>query len=208
MSTGSGKGRRRGRTLAPEEEALWRQVAGSTKPLPSSLTMRDTDTRPMPRPDLPKERERTADSLPVKPLVLGPRWNAKAIQTQLLGPEVSPVGRPQPGLDKRTAQRLRKGERAPDARVDLHGMTADRAHGVCIRFLANSISQGHRVVLVITGKGGRERDGFATGRGVLRQSLPGWLQATPLAHCIVGIYEAHQRHGGAGAFYVYLKRNR
>ena len=38
--------------------------------------------------------------------------------------------------------------------------------------------------------------------------LPGWLRASPLGHSIVGIYQAHRRHGGEGAFYVYLKRQR
>jgi DNA-nicking Smr family endonuclease len=90
-------------------------------------------------------------------------------------------------------------------------MTAERAHRAALRFLGEAISSGHRVVLVITGKGGRAagRDAFASrGRGVLRDSLPGWLRASPLGQSIVGIYQAHRRHGGEGAFYVYLKRHR
>jgi DNA-nicking Smr family endonuclease len=124
------------------------------------------------------------------------------------------VGRPEAGLDRRTAERLRKGARAPDARIDLHGLTAERAHRACLRFLAEAVGRGHRVVLVITGKGGSDgadpghgRAG-GRGRGVLRQSLPGWLRASPLGQSIVGIYQAHRRHGGEGAFYVYLKRHR
>ena len=125
-------------------------------------------------------------------------------------PEAGPVGRPEAGLDRRTADRLRKGARAPDARIDLHGMTADRAHRACLRFLGEAIAgRGHRVVLVITGKGRRgDEDGQGRGRGVLRHSLPGWLRASPLGQSIVGIYQAHRRHGGEGAFYVYLKRHR
>ena len=125
-------------------------------------------------------------------------------------PEVGPVGRPEAGLDRRTADRLRKGAREPDARIDLHGMRAERAHRACLVFLSDCLARGHRVVLVITGKGRARGDDeiMRSGRGVLRESLPGWLRASPLGHSIVGIYEAHQRHGGAGAFYVYLKRRR
>ena len=67
------------------------------------------------------------------------------------------------------------------------------------------------LVLVITGKGGRHRDDgdiMASPRGVLRDSLPRWLKSSPLGHSIVGIYEASPRHGGSGAFYIYLKRRR
>jgi len=130
----------------------------------------------------------------------------------LLGPDVGPVGKPEPGLDRRTSDRLRKGGRSPDATIDLHGMSAERAHRACLTFLSDALARGCRVVLVITGKGGRQddRDIMTPGRGkgVLRESLPGWLRASPLGRSIVGVYQAHQKHGGAGAFYVYLKKRR
>ena len=44
--------------------------------------------------------------------------------------------------------------------------------------------------------------------GILRHSLPHWLAAPPLTGRILEIAPAHQRHGGAGAFYVYLRRQR
>ncbi|MGF1446310.1 MAG: Smr/MutS family protein [Pikeienuella sp.] len=123
----------------------------------------------------------------------------------------TPVGRPEPGLDRRTAERLRRGERTPDARIDLHGMTAARAHARLDGFIRQSIAARHRCVLVITGKGGRKESGedapFMTPRGgILRDAAPRWLRSGPHARQIVGIYEAHQRHGGGGAFYVYLKK--
>lgn len=141
-----------------------------------------------------------------------PRGRAEKTQTQdwdLAPPEVLPVGRPQAGLDRRTSEKMRRGNREPDARIDLHGMTAERAHRACLSFLSDAAARGCRMVLVITGKGGRDELGIMrTGRGVLRASLPGWLRASPLRHSIVGMYQAHQRHGGEGAFYVYLKKRR
>ncbi|MEM7211778.1 MAG: Smr/MutS family protein [Pseudomonadota bacterium] len=133
------------------------------------------------------------------------------VTLDLVDHDVRPVGRPEAGLDRRTSDRLRKGEREPDARIDLHGMTAERAHRACLRFLADALVQGARVVLVITGKGGRRSDSdnaFAPRRGVLKESLPKWLRSSPLGHSIVGIYEASRKHGGSGAFYIYLKRRR
>ncbi|MFW5655927.1 MAG: Smr/MutS family protein, partial [Roseicyclus sp.] len=45
-------------------------------------------------------------------------------------------------------------------------------------------------------------------RGVLKQQVPGWLTAPPLGALVLEVREAHQRHGGGGAYYVYLKRRR
>ncbi|MEO1276228.1 MAG: Smr/MutS family protein, partial [Pseudomonadota bacterium] len=122
------------------------------------------------------------------------------------------VGRPEAGLDRRTAERLRRGDRDPDARLDLHGMTAGRAHAVLDRFLGEARRRGHRCVLVITGKGGRRAPEDApwleAGVGVLRDAVPRWIRSGPHGRDIVGIFEAHQRHGGAGALYIYLKRQR
>jgi DNA-nicking Smr family endonuclease len=119
-----------------------------------------------------------------------------------------------PGLDRNTARALRRGERSPDARIDLHGMTADRAHGALTNFILASRQRGHRCVLVITGKGRRytapSTSGFSMehSEGVLRRDVPRWLREQPLAGAIVGVYKAHQKHGGDGALYVYLRKAR
>jgi DNA-nicking Smr family endonuclease len=136
-----------------------------------------------------------------------------AVGLDLAGPPVSPVGRPEAGLDRRLAERLRRGERAPDGRIDLHGMTAERAHRALHRRIGEALARGERLVLVITGKGGRRRSAddasfMRDDDGVLRQQAPAWLRSGPHARQIVGIYEAPQRHGGGGAFYVYLKKPR
>jgi DNA-nicking Smr family endonuclease len=136
-----------------------------------------------------------------------------AISIDLADRTVAPVGRPQAGLDGRLADRLRHGERTPDGRVDLHGMTAERAHRALDRHIGAALMRGERLILVITGKGGKARNVddaafMRADQGVLRQQAPNWLRNGPHAAHIVGIYQAHPRHGGAGAFYVYLKKRR
>jgi DNA-nicking Smr family endonuclease len=118
-----------------------------------------------------------------------------------------PVSRGTPGIDGGTARRLARGKRSPEARLDLHGMTADKAHAALSRFIMESAQSGLRLVLVVTGMG-RGEDGRRRGDGVLRRETPRWLGVAPLSSHIVGVYEAHPRHGGAGALYVYLKRGR
>jgi DNA-nicking Smr family endonuclease len=108
------------------------------------------------------------------------------------------------GVDRATAERLRRGALAIDGRLDLHGLTQDEAHAALERFLAGSAARGRRCVLVITGKG----LGDSFGRGVLRQAVPRWLNEAPNRARILAVMPAQPRHGGAGALYVLLKRNR
>lgn len=86
-------------------------------------------------------------------------------------------------------------------------MTADRAHTALMRFVAECLQQDLRCVLVVTGMGGGD-NGRRRGDGVLRRETPRWLSVPPLSGHVVGVFEAHPRHGGAGALYVYLKRQR
>jgi DNA-nicking Smr family endonuclease len=41
---------------------------------------------------------------------------------------------------------------------------------------------------------------------VLKKRLPEWLSERGIAALIAGYAPAHRVHGGAGAFYVFLKR--
>jgi DNA-nicking Smr family endonuclease len=118
--------------------------------------------------------------------------------------------RAHPHMDRRRFDKLRRGRMDPEARLDLHGMTSERAHGALIAFILAAHASGLRLVLVITGKGRPgEPDALAPHRhGVLRHSVPHWLNAPPLTGKVLQLAQAHQRHGGGGAFYVYLRRQR
>jgi DNA-nicking Smr family endonuclease len=96
---------------------------------------------------------------------------------------------------------VRRGDLELDAVLDLHGHTQDRAQRALARFLIQAQADGARVVLVITGKG---RGGA---EGVLKARLLDWLGAPGIRPLIAGFAEAHARHGGAGAAYVFLKRS-
>ena len=81
-------------------------------------------------------------------------------------------------------------------------MTQAEAFPALLGFLLRSAEAGRRTVLVITGKGPGGQG------GVLRRSAPGWLMASPQVRRILTIVPAHVRHGGDGAFYVMLRRDR
>lgn len=192
--------RRRGRKLTDDEHALWRKVTRDVsrdRPAPVDAALPDPQP-PSSQPPRPVRRS-AAGGVTLKPV----------------GPDLPELSAPPPpraapsGLDRRTEQKLRKGKRKPDARIDLHGMSAARAHAALKIFIADSQAMGRRCVLVITGKGSDERPEFGEiAPGVLRREAPRWLAAPPLSHMIVNVSQAHDRHGGGGALYVYLKRRR
>lgn len=95
-------------------------------------------------------------------------------------------------------RRVRRGQHEIDARLDLHGHTQDTAHRELVEFLLRQAGQGARCVLVITGKG-------RMGAGILRARLFDWIADPELRPFIAGYAEAHPRHGGAGATYVFLR---
>lgn len=121
--------------------------------------------------------------------------------------EEPPVPMPKTGnqksadVDRRTDERLRRGQMPFDARIDLHGMGQAEAQETLERFLVAGYHHGRRCVLVITGKG-RE------GKGILRAQVPQWLGEGALAGIVLRFYPAKPQHGGQGAFYVLLRRRR
>jgi DNA-nicking Smr family endonuclease len=205
---------RRPRALSEADRAIWARVAGTARPLSRG------EAANAPKLSTPPAAEASSVHRPAAgPPLAWPTQPARRRLVPAGRPEPftawspgmqdrpGPVTRGTPGLDGGTAQRLARGKRAPQARLDLHGMTADRAHAALSRFIIESAQAGLRLVLVVTGMG-RGEDGRRRGDGVLRRETPRWLGVAPLSGHIVGVYEAHPRHGGAGALYVYLKRGR
>lgn len=94
--------------------------------------------------------------------------------------------------------------------MDLHGMTLSQAQPELVNFVLRSHQAGLRLVLVITGKGEGpgERGPIPYQRGILRRQVPHWLTQAPLGPLILDVVPAAPRHGGNGALYVYLRRNR
>jgi DNA-nicking Smr family endonuclease len=129
------------------------------------------------------------------------RKDAAALDSSPPPPPPAPLA----PLERRLRQKLARGRAAPDAAIDLHGMRRQEAFFALRDFLAKAQIEGARLVLVVTGKGERGVTGKAT-PGILRQSVPNWLRE-PFYHAIVvGFEEAQRPHGGAGAFYVRLRR--
>jgi DNA-nicking Smr family endonuclease len=195
---------RRPRHLSAEERALWDEVARRTQPMRPEKPVQSAEDALIPESKPAPKREKFED------FRVGDRS-----QTALPPHDVAPsiretvAGRPVE-MDRKRFQQMKRGKMRPEARLDLHGMTMAQAHPALLRFIMDSVSQGRRLVLVITGKGKtRDHPGPIPERhGVLRHQVPHWLHSPPMRSHVLQLSEAHHKHGGMGAYYVYLRRGR
>ena len=106
-------------------------------------------------------------------------------------------------LDRKTSRKIRKERIEIDATLDLHGLTQTEAYGKLSYFIPNSQARGHKLILVITGKGSSRSYEKV---GVLRNNVPQWLQNKASFPQVLSISSAQPQHGGNGAFYVFLRK--
>jgi len=106
------------------------------------------------------------------------------------------------GVDRRLLKRLRAGEYAVQAHVDLHGLTQAQAKERVGRFLVESRRAGHRCVLLVHGRGLHSKDHIP----VLKQAVRSWLERGQIGRSVLAFASARPCDGGAGAVYVLLRR--
>jgi len=107
------------------------------------------------------------------------------------------------GVDRANAERLKRGLYPIAVSLDLHGMTQAEAHRRLGLFVEAARAAGHRCILVVTGRGLAP-----DGPGILKRSVPRWLEEGGMRRHILAIAQAQPRHGGAGALYLLLRRRR
>jgi len=180
-----------------EDAGLWSEITKDIKPIEKPLSLVEDGEDRDHQARTPAKKRSKAGSVPVP---RGKKLHQQPVQQE--------SGR---DLDHRTAERLRKGQMSIDARLDLHGLTRVDAQAALSRFIHAQFVAGSRCVLVITGKGagadGR-RDPLSGGQGVLKQSVPQWLNEPPNRSLVLQSTRAKPQHGGDGALYVLLRRKR
>ena len=192
------------RRVKPDELDLWNQVASTTErlaPLRRSLIV------DAPLQEAPKKRE----AKPIAPFSLGALPTSTREMRDVL-PALSERLRSAPvKMDAKSYKTMQRGKLKPEGRIDLHGMTVAQAHPALISFIMTAQANGKRLVLVITGKGGKREElgAIAPQRmGALKRQVPIWLTMAPVSSTVLQVTESHIKHGGAGAYYVYLRRAR
>ncbi|MEP2703688.1 MAG: Smr/MutS family protein [Roseibium sp.] len=179
--------------LSPEDREMWGKVTKTLTPLnPERAKL------------LEEEMAEILKASPVK-ASKAPK-TATAVKAPALAKPPSPP--PMHQLEHRFRKKLVRGNKSIDARIDLHGLTQHRAHDRLLGFLYEAQARGHKIVLVITGKGGGPERAYMDERGILRRMVPQWLAMPDLRQVVIGYEEAHASHGGGGALYVRIRKRR
>lgn len=166
------------RKLSDHEIRLWRRVADTVKPYRSTvLTNEPTSSVEL----TTKPAARTLKGLGGQPS---------------LRPVIAPSSLAQ---DHSGHRRVRRGQLAIDASLDLHGHTQTSGRQALQTFVLQHHALGARCLLVITGKG-------RAGGGLLRKRFLDWINEPDLRPSVAGYAPANARHGGEGAYYLLLKR--
>lgn len=177
------------RPLKPEEKRAWARVARTVRPRADQTP---PDMPPLEDIAAPHTTEpRMSHSQATKPHMFAPLQRTSTPKTRT----------PPPIQNRGKERRIRRGQTPISATLDLHGHTQASAQSLLTSFLVRQQSAGAQCVLVITGKGRR-------GEGVLRRRLLDWLGTGDAHSLISGYAPAHKKHGGSGAWYLFLRQPR
>lgn len=199
--------RKRKRELDRQERLLWETVTRSVAPLrgrEKALSHNDTLAAPETMLSSAPGPTSVAQKAGATPKLAG--------RSAKISPPAMPVLPPIVTMIRKERRAVVRGVAQIDAKLDLHGCRQDEAHRTLRAFLIRAAASGYRTVLIVTGKGAseNERPNLAwtgeSGRGVLRRLAPMLLESTELRDIVLGYEQADQRHGGAGALYVRLRR--
>lgn len=105
-------------------------------------------------------------------------------------------------LDPRELRRLKRGEHAIDAHLDLHGLTLPEARERVNAFVRKRAAEGDRVIAIVHGKGKHSARGVA----VLRGEIAAWLGQGPASRYVLAFATAPESEGGSGVLLAMLTR--
>jgi DNA-nicking Smr family endonuclease len=175
--------------LPEAERRLFRESMEGVEPIESDRRAPDADR---PRPS-PRARSREADEAAARDALASGALDEFGVDP---GEEIQHACA---GVDERTLRRLRRGQYAMQAELDLHGYTRAAATSALRGFLADCRARGLTGVRIIHGKG-RRSDNLGP---VLKPAVARWLRRREE---VLAFTSARPVDGGSGAVYVLLKR--
>ena len=109
---------------------------------------------------------------------------------------------------------IRKGSFQIDKKIDFHGNSLLESEEQFNNTIIDSYKSGERCLLFVTGKGlfktkkHEESDKPKLYHGIIRSSFVEWARSKKFSKYILSVEQASTEHGGDGAFYVYLRKNK
>ncbi len=182
------------RGLSADEAEAWDKLAATVTPLHPARPVKAKLDRQKTVPTVAKPAKKAGPQPASRPVSATP---AKAVPVQ------------DRGLDSHWDRRLKSGQLQPELTLDLHGHNLDEAYDRLITGVAQARAIGARTVLLVTGKPRPvEAADRSARRGAIRAKVLDWLAASSHHSAIAAVRRAHQRHGGDGALYIVLRRDR
>jgi DNA-nicking Smr family endonuclease len=158
----------------------------------------------LPEKPLPKAAESPAakPQAPAKPAAPEDEFLAAIGRLDVTFSDEYPEPEPEADLPRpapRRMRQLRRGQLVPEDQLDLHGLHREPALEKVRFFLQDAVYNGHRTVLIVTGRGQHSAEG-----PVLREAVARLLREDPDGLVLEwGI--APPRYGGDGALVVFLR---
>ena len=169
-----------------QDSQLFREFVGDTKPLTSDKQY-SFENKPKPKPIKKvfhlKETQHEASFQEID--------NIQADDSLFFSRD---------GVQHKTIKRLKRGAFGIDEKIDLHGLNKQEAQELLYEFLTEQVSQQHRCLLIVHGKG----MGSLNSRPVLKNLVFNLLKNEP---SVLAFSSAQARDGGTGALYVLLRKN-
>jgi DNA-nicking Smr family endonuclease len=103
-------------------------------------------------------------------------------------------------LEPLIIEKLKKGELAIQAYLDLHGLMMEEAKKKVSLFIRNSYAMGYRCLMIIHGRGLKSQEG-----PVLKNYVISWLSSGIISSYVLAFCSARPCDGGTGAVYILLK---
>lgn len=170
----------------PDDFDAWKREAATIKPLRGKQPPIADDAAPPKKSSPTPAKMHAASSTPLI-----------TISTKTLPPlSIGNVS----GIDIATIRKLKRGQLAIQATLDLHGMKQTEALDALESFIHHQFERRRKCCLLITGKGSLSHP------SILKTNLPLWLNMPNIRPYIIYADQANQQHGGSGAFYVLLRK--
>ena len=109
---------------------------------------------------------------------------------------------------------IKKGSFHIDKKIDFHGMSLLESEVQFNNTIIESYNSGQRCLLFVTGKGLFKSKNYEESyepklyHGIIRTAFVEWARSKKFSKYILSFEQASIEHGGDGAFYVYLRKNK
>ena len=196
----------RKKSLDHDDISIWKKVTETVTPMlrqhfgGKASAKPDEDGQKTTFKKIPKVSVKASGSSSEKQVSFAPSAHSSAAKNdKKMAPIPADLNMPgYGGISRSGARSMKSGQSGYTRKIDLHGLTREKAQIKLRRFLEASAINGHRHVLVITGKG-------AEGKGVIKSYFPIWLNEAPLSTLVIAYCQAQPKDGGSGAWYVNLR---